>query len=289
VKLTLSVLAVLALACGSAAAQTGATAGTSYDAPDGSLSLRVPQGWRATASTIGTLPVQVLQPDGGGEERMIVGTGPATTNSIQELALQTLQLVTQQLLPGARVASQPKFVRTASAPVAELSYRGPDGQSFWWQAVMLKDSQYITVLAGARPDRAAMIEQQSREVFGSIRVRQGQKTGAPAGQPNGRLANLIVGHWTWYHRTENASGSTAASTNKEIWIYPNGRYQYTAVTYVPNMPSGIDPTTTITGSYEVQGNRLVARADNGQQAMFTVEIVDGGKGMKLDGELYIRE
>jgi hypothetical protein len=288
-NLTLSVLAVLALAHGSAAAQTGAMAGTSYDAPDGSLSLRVPQGWRATSNTIGASPVQVLQPEDGGDERMIVGTGPATANSIQELALQTMQLVTQQLLPGAQVASQPRFGQTAGAPVAELSYRGPDGQSFWWQAVMLKDSQYITVLAGARSERAAMIEQQSRAVFGSIRLRQGQKAAGPAGQANGQLANLIVGHWTWYHRTANAGGSTAGSTSREMWIYPNGRYQYTAVTYVPNMPSGIDPTTTITGTYQVQGNRLIARADNGQQATFTIEIVDGGKGMKIDGELYIRE
>ena len=241
------------------------------------------------SNTIGTSPVQVLQPDNGGEERMIVGTGPAAASSIQELALQTIQLVTLQLLPGARVLSEPRFVPTAGAPVAELSYRGPDGQSFWWQAVMLKDSQYVTVLAGAPPERAAMIEQQSRTVFGSIRLRQGQKTGGPAGQPAGQLARLIIGHWTWYHRTSNAGGGTAGSTSKEIWIYPNGRYQYTAVTYVPNMPTGIDPTTTITGSYRLEGNRLMARADSGQQATFTVEIVDGGKGMKIDGELYIRE
>ena len=33
---------------------------------------------------------------------------------------------------------------------------------------------------------------------------------------------------------------------------------------------------------------MIARADNGRQAMLAVEIVDA-KGMKLDGELYIRE
>ena len=42
------------------------------------------------------------------------------------------------------------------------------------------------------------------------------------------------------------------------------------------------------GRYQLQGNRLIARADNGRQAMLAVEIVDA-KRMKLDGELYIRE
>ena len=41
-------------------------------------------------------------------------------------------------------------------------------------------------------------------------------------------------------------------------------------------------------TYQLQGNRLIARADNGRQAMLAVEIVDA-KRMKLDGELHIRE
>jgi hypothetical protein len=79
-RLALPVLALVALAHCAAAGQTGGAAGASYDAPDGSLSLRVPRGWRAMSNTIGTSPVQVLQPDNGGEERMIVGTGPAAAS-----------------------------------------------------------------------------------------------------------------------------------------------------------------------------------------------------------------
>lgn len=289
-KSLIAALVLLALPVASAVAQTRGAPGSTYNAPDGSLSIRVPQGWRASPNTIGTTPVYVLQPETGGEERMIVGVGPASAGSIQELAQQTMLLVTGQLLPGSRLTAAPKFIQAGGGPVAELSYSGPGGQSIWWQAVMLKDNQYITVLAGARPDRAPAVEQQSRAVFGSVRLGQGQRTAqSGGGAANGRLAQLIVGHWTWYHRTSNAGGGTVGSTNREIWIYPNGRYQYTAVTYVPNLPTDIDPTTTVTGSYQLQGNRIIARADNGQQAVFTIEMVEGGKGMKIDGELYIRE
>jgi len=275
-KLNIFVLSAISISF--AAAET-------YRASDGSLTLQVPQGWQASPNTIGTTPVHVLQPSNGGDERMIVGVGPATANSIQELAQQTVQLVTMQLLPGSRITSQPKFVQGG---VAEISYSGPGGQSAWWQAVMLKDRQYVTVLAGARAAGAAMIEQQSRAVFASIKLASGRPTQSKAA-PSGQLAQMIVGHWTWSHRTDNGAGGNAAYTSREIWIYPNGRYQYVASTYVPNLPTGVDPTTTVTGTYQLQGNRLMGRADNGQQAIFTIEMVEGGKGMKIDGELYIRE
>jgi hypothetical protein len=264
----------------------GVASAETYRAPDGSLSLQVPAGWRAAPNTIGTTPVQVLQPANGGDERMIVGVGPATANSIQELAQQTVQLVTTQLLPGSRLAGQPKFVQGG---VAEISYVGPGGQSSWWQAVSLKNNQYVTILAGARPAGAAAIEQQSRVVFASIKLETAPASSTGRGTSSGQLAQMIVGHWTWYHKTDNGGGGTMASTSKEIWIYANGRYQYVASTYVPNMPPGVDPTTTVTGSYQLQGNRLIGRGDNGQQATFTIEMVEGGKGMKIDGELYIRE
>jgi hypothetical protein len=278
-------LAILALSSGFAEGQT------TYNAPDGSLSLRVPPGWRASASAIGTTPVQLLQPAAGGDERIIVGVGPARANSIQELAQQGMQLVTQQLLPGSRLASQPKYTQVNGAPAAELSYAGP-GQSVWWQGITLRNGQYIGVLGGARPQSAAMVEQQSRSVLATIRLGTGASASggqASADQASGSLAQLIVGHWTWYHRTTNAGGGTAGSTSREIWIYPNGRYQYTAVTYTPNLPADIDPTTNINGSYTLQGNAIVMRADSGQQATYTLQVVQGGKGLMVEGELYIRE
>jgi hypothetical protein len=272
-------------------AQTTTPAGAEYKAPDGSLSLRVPPGWRATTVPMNGLPVHVLQPVDGGEDRILVAAGPVEVNSIQELALQSVQTVTQQLLPGSRATSAPKFVDGSGGPTAEMSYELP-GQSVWWQTVvMLKDKRFITVLGGARRDRSAAMEQQSRAVFGSVRLLAANPAGAgpAAGAANGQLAQLILGHWTWYHRTDNGGGRLSGSTSREIWIYPNGRYQYTATTYVPNMPPDIDPTTTITGTYQLQGNRITVRADNGQTQTLTLEIIEGGKGLKIDGEVYIRD
>lgn len=286
-----SMLAAMAIGIGSiGAAQTTTQAGTEYKAPDGSLSLRVPAGWRASTIAMNGTPVHVLQPADGGEDRILVVAGPVEVNSIQELAAQTAQVVTLQLLPGSRVTSQPKFVESTGGPTAELSYELA-GQSVWWQAVVMqKDRRFISVLGGARRERAAAMEQQSRAVFGSVRLTAAPAGAAPAtGAGNAQLAQLLIGHWTWYHRTDNGGGRLSGSTSRELWFYPNGRYQYTATTYVPDMPPGIDPTTTVTGTYQLSGNRITARADNGQVQTFTIEIVDGGKGFKLDGELYIRE
>ena len=71
-------------------------------------------------------------------------------------------------------------------------------------------------------------------------------------------------------------------------FYPNGRYEYTATTYMPDMPPGIDPTSRVSGIYQLKGNVLVASADNGQQATYTLELVPGG-GLKINGQLFIRE
>lgn len=282
-----SMLAAVAIGLTTTAmAQTPAPAGTEYKAPDGSLTVRVPPGWRATTVAMNGTPVHVLQPMDGGEDRILVAAGPVEVNTIQELALQSAQAVTQQLLPGSRAVAAPKFVDGSNGPTAELAYELP-GQSVWWQAVvMLKDKRYITVLGGARRERSAAMEKQSREVFSSVRLAAASPAGTtPA---NGQLAQLIVGHWTWYHRTDNGGGGTTGSTSREIWIYPNGRYQYTATTYIPNMPPGIDPTTTITGTYQLQGNKITVRADNGQVQTLTLEIVEGGKALKIDGEVYIK-
>lgn len=57
---------------------------------------------------------------------------------------------------------------------------------------------------------------------------------------------------------------------------------------MPDMPPGIDPTTHIAGTYQLNGNILIARSDAGQQATYTLELVPGG-GLKINGELFIRE
>jgi hypothetical protein len=76
--------------------------------------------------------------------------------------------------------------------------------------------------------------------------------------------------------------------NKQITFYPNGTFEYTATTYIPDMPPDIDPTTRVSGTYQIIGNTLLGRADNGQQATYTLELMSGG-GLKINGEFFIRE
>jgi hypothetical protein len=253
-------------------------AGKDFEAPDRSLSCLVPAGWRARTSAIGGTAVHVLEPEGGGEERILVSTGLATASTIQELAQQTIALVTQQLMPGLQAAAPPVFTKASGFPAAELSYRGVTvaGPVVWWQGVVLKDKQYATVLGGARSERAQAVEKECRAVFGSIKI-------APV-KENAQLAQVIVGRWTWFNRSNNSG----VSTSKQVSFYANGRFDYNASTFVPNLPSGVDPTTQASGTFRIQGNTLLAQFDNGQQATFTLELVPGG-GLKINGELFIRE
>jgi hypothetical protein len=63
--------------------------------------------------------------------------------------------------------------------------------------------------------------------------------------PSGWKARATnIGKWTYYSR----SGNTGGSVNKQIIFYPNGRFEYTATTFMPDMPPGIDPTTRFSGT-----------------------------------------
>lgn len=262
-----------------AAPKTAAAPGSEYRASDGSFTCRIPGGWKARATDIGGTTVQVLEPENGGEERILASATPSTANSLQELAQQAISLVTQQLLPGFRLAEMPKFTQQGDSQVAEIRYvgmAGGGGQASWWHGLMLKDKIALGVLGGARADRAPAVEQLCRDVLISMRPAKAQ--------PNTALAAAIIGHWSYYSR----SGATGGSVNKQVVFYSNGRFEYTATTYVPNMPPDIDPTTRTSGTYQLNGNVLVARADNGQQAIYTLELVSGG-GLKINGELFIRE
>jgi len=220
----------------------------------------------------------VLEPENGGEERILVSASPSTASSLQELAQQAIALVTQQLLPGFRPASMPKFTQLGDAQVAEITYVGmtASGEASWWHGLILRDRIALGVLGGARTERAAAVEQACRSVLRSMRP--GKTAQNPA------LAAAILGKWTFYDR----SSQTRGSVSKQIIFYPNGRFEYTAATYMPDMPSDIDPTTRSSGTYQLNGNILMARSDTGQQATYTLELVPGG-GLKINGELFIRE
>ncbi len=56
-----------------------------------------------------------------------------------------------------------------------------------------------------------------------------------------------------------------------------------------DVPVDVDPTTRVTGAYRVSGNTVLVRADNGQTTQYAVQVVEGGRGLKVNGDLYIRE
>jgi hypothetical protein len=262
-----------------AAPKKAAAAGTEYRASDGSFTCRIPAGWKARAADIGGTTVQVVETENGGEERILVSAMPSAANNLQELTQQAISLVTQQLLPGFRLAAMPKFAQQGDSQVAEIRYIGMaagGGQAAWWHGLMLKDRIALGVLGGARADRAPAVEQICRDVLYSMRPAKAQS--------NTTLAAAIIGRWSYYSR----SGISGGSVNKQVVFYSNGRFEYTATTYVPNLPPDIDPTTRTSGTYQLNGNVLIARDDSGQQATYTLELVPGG-GLKINGELFVRE
>lgn len=262
-----------------AAQEKDAAAGIEYRASDGSFTCRIPNGWKARATDIGGTAVQVLEPEKGGEEQILVSALPSSEGDIQELVQQAIPLVTQQLLPGLRLAAMPRFPQEGDLQIAEIRYVGmaaSGGQVSWWHGLMLKDGIALGVLGGAREDRAQMVEQLCRDVLQSMRPAKAQA--------NTTIAAAIIGRWSYYSR----SGATGGSLNKQVVFYPNGRFEYTATTYMPNLPTDIDPTTRTSGTYQLNGSILTSRTDNGQQATYTLESVSGG-GLRINGELFVRE
>jgi hypothetical protein len=263
---------------GLAAVSQQPATGSEFRASDGSFTCPVPAGWTVRTVPLGGTPVHVFEPAGGGEDRIIVASGPSPAGTIQELTQYSMAFVSQQLLPGVQPVKLPAFGQTGGAPSAEVYYQGMTGagQVSWWQGILLKDQMYFTVLGGARADRAAQVEKDSRTIFAGIRP-------APP-QPNSQLAAAIVGSWSFYDR----SNLTRGSSSKQVTFYPNGRFEYVAATYLPNLPADVDPTTRIGGQYRLNGNTLVVQMDNGQSATYTLQLVQGG-GLMINGEMFIRE
>jgi hypothetical protein len=255
--------------------------GQNFHAPDGSFTCPIPAGWRVRTMPIGGTPVHVFEPSDGGEDRILVVSGPATAGNIRELAQQGIVFVSTQLLPGVQPAGSPNFIQMGGAPAVEIVYKGATaaGQVSWWQGMMLKDQMYFAVLGGARAERAALVEKESRAIFSGLRPGLARPSADQAG-----LAAAIIGSWSFYDR----SGLTKGSSSKQVTFYPNGRFEYTAATYMPDLPVDIDPTTRASGQYRLSGNMLVVQLDTGQSITYALQLVQGG-GLSINGELFVRE
>jgi hypothetical protein len=244
-----------------------------HRAQDGSFTVQLPAGWNAREISLQGTPLHVIEPAAGGDERILLSVGPTQARNVNELC-QLAAMITVQLFPGLRLEGMPRI----SGNSAELRYSG-NGASAWQSVTMANQNQAVAVTALARPERLAAVEQASRNILGTVRMM------TPTSDPSSPLARIIVGRWTYFHRTHNTG-----SSSRQITFFLNGRYDYQATVMMNvEIPTGVDPTTRITGTYTVRGNTVSFRADNGQTAQYTVQIVEGGKGLQVNGDLYIRE
>jgi hypothetical protein len=260
-----------------------------FQTQDKSFATRVPLGWRSRTIMTGAHPLHVFEPEGTGEERILVSSGVAAADSIRDLAQQSMALA-MQLFPGLRPAGTPSFLQVAGEPAAEVSYTGISAAGdpvSGWQGVILKDRFYFAVMGLARADRPTPIKKEARFMLRSMRPGHIEE--------NRQLAAAIVGRWTFYQGSSSGGGSnrTSSSVSKQVTFYPNGRFEYQGAVYVDtNMPGGGGGTASgdkiSTGTYKVYGNTLYSQIDGGEQAVFGLELVQGG-GLKIDGTLFIRE
>ena len=215
----------------------------------------------------------MLSPAGGGEERILISVSPSTTADVAQLT-QYAVAVTVQAFPALRPDGPPR----AAGAAHEVRYTGNGAVA--WQSIALRQGQAVGVTAIARPDRMPAAEQAARGVAASLRVIAGESGGESAG-----LARVIVGRWTWSHQTWKTG-----SVSRVVTFFPNGRFELQAATMMSvDVPVDVDPTTRVTGAYRVSGNTVFVRADNGQTTQYAVQVVEGGRGLKVNGDLYIRE
>ena len=88
----------------------------------------------------------------------------------------------------------------------------------------------------------------------------------------------------------SVAGVTGGSSSKEITFYPNGRYEYKAAAYVPNvdLPVDVNPITEVRGTYRVEGNTIYYQPDGGAPATFTIELLQGGQALNIGGQIFLR-
>jgi hypothetical protein len=251
--------------------------GSMFQSQDHSVSFPTPAGWTVRTLDAGGMPLYVLDREGG-QERILVASG-AAAGSIQEIAQQGMQLVTQQM-PALRPVSAPRFSQINGAPLATISYAG-NAQGTEVKGVhliTLQNGQYFGALGLADTNNSQMVQDACQAIVGGARLSRVQQSRGP-----GNVAGL-VGSWIYYK-----SSQMGCSTDRNLTIYANGRYEYTTSAYCPNIAPGIDPTSHISGTYTVSGNTIVGRTDNGQTETFTYQLLQGGQILQIGSDQYFRK
>jgi hypothetical protein len=117
--------------------------GIRFQSPDRTFETRIPPGWRQLPTPPNFAGTWFFGPESGGDERIMMGSGPLLVNSIQLLSASAAGVVTT-LYPGLRLARAPAYGNTQGLPAAELLFQGT------LQNGVPAEARYYTVMAGPR-------------------------------------------------------------------------------------------------------------------------------------------
>ena len=260
-------------------------AASEYQAPDGSFRMAVPTGWKARYSA----PFTVLEQDSGA--KMLLGSGVALTGRIQELSQQAVAL-TAQMFPGARLASGPKFREENGLPAAEQEYQ--NGPYAGWNGMLLKNGPgadfYFAVLAIGPLDRLPALRTAGQQLLHAV------KFDGLARNP--RLEAALLGTWSKSAYTASRTGVRNKSNYTSNWTVqylPGNRFVSVQQNYfdTENETYGggsVGSNQRATGGYRIFGsNTLVADIDAAGRQVFALEFYPNGAGVKVNGQLFLRE
>jgi hypothetical protein len=251
-----------------------------YRSPDGAFTLQIPQGWRARNSTVNGQSMTTLEPTSeptsGAQARILVAAGVAQARSIQELSQQAAQ-ISASLLPGLTWDGQPKL----QTQRAEQSYRHP--RFSVWNAMRLEGEFYFAVLAIAAPETLA------RTLFEGATFK--------AVPRNTNLERLLIGRWQNSDNRTNRSGVRDKSMYMSNWsvaFAPNLRFESLKESFFDTQSDvygggNVGASDRRSGSYRIFGSTLIADFDGGARQLFTIELYPNGQGLKLNGNLFLRQ
>lgn len=251
--------------------------GGEFVAPDGSYRFAVPAGWVARYTPMMT----VVEPAGGGEGRILVGSGIAMARSVEELTRQAAALA-GQALPGARLTAGPKIAGAR----AEQSYGV--GVLAAWNGMELQGEVYLGVLAMGRQERAAEMERVGRGILESARFQ--------APPRNVGAEQAVVGRWELSSYKSTRTGvrdSSSYSSNWTVVFLPGNRFRSTQQNYFDSTSEvygggSVGAGNVATGTYRIFGGTLVADIDGVGRQVYAIEPYTNG-GLKLNGQLFLRQ
>lgn len=248
-----------------------------FVAPDGSFRFTVPAGWQARYTPAMTF----VEPVGGGEGRIVVGSGIAMARSMEELTRQAAALA-GQALPGARLTAAAKI----TGQKAEQSYGV--GVLSAWNGMELQGEVYFAVLSMGRQERAAEWERLGRAIL------QSAKFQAPP--RNTQAEQGVIGRWELSSYKSTRTGvrdSSSYSSNWTVVFLPGNRFRSTQQNHFDTTSEtygggNVGASNVTAGTYRIFGATLVADIDGVGRQLFSYEPYSNG-GLKLNGQLFLRQ